>query len=259
MERVRLWQQVLASGKPEHLPPPKETTAAVGGRPPQRVALGFPSRELAYNDAIACLRRFGVLFTKDQVRRIRCMVMLMGGWIIARRLTRSLHFPTNTHTQVKGAAAAEARRREEEEAAAAEAQRREEEASRQYCWCRKGYGEGVDEMVQCGSCQEWYHYKCVLDKLGQKELDEIMRVAEDGEEGEEGEKWYCKRACLEEEEDVQLKKKENNIHNKSLYYMLVRVRSLFYARAMSGPAAHAARRRAASACGPSASYPERQP
>jgi hypothetical protein len=63
-----MWQQLLTGAKAEHLPPPKEMTAAVGGPPPQRVALGSPSRELAYNDAIACLRRSGVLFVKNQVR-----------------------------------------------------------------------------------------------------------------------------------------------------------------------------------------------
>ena len=86
--RPSLWQQLLAGPKAEHLPAPKEMTAAVGGRPPQRVALGSPSWELAYNDAIACLRRFGVLFTKDQVR---CMCRRWVGGFTTDPAPPSLH------------------------------------------------------------------------------------------------------------------------------------------------------------------------
>ena len=72
MDAFALMKQAAA---PQHLPEMLQQTKE--GKP---VALGFPSKDLAFNHAVACVRAFGWGFSRAEVRVCVFCWFGMGGW-----------------------------------------------------------------------------------------------------------------------------------------------------------------------------------
>lgn len=64
------FEKMAQQGKADKLPALVQASRATGGVEPKPAVLGFPSRELARNDAIRCLERFGIGFMASQVSRV---------------------------------------------------------------------------------------------------------------------------------------------------------------------------------------------
>jgi hypothetical protein len=62
-----MYARLLVANRLIHLPTPKATTKARGNVKAKAVEIGRPSSELAFNDAVACLRAFGIGFPAQKV------------------------------------------------------------------------------------------------------------------------------------------------------------------------------------------------
>ena len=43
----------------------------------------------------------------------------------------------------------------------------------EYCWCLRGEGPHVGQMISCDVCEEWYHVNCVTRGLTQKAVNKL--------------------------------------------------------------------------------------